>query len=102
MEIMLDKENSMTVEKAEVKQEIKRTLNRFGKGKGNLVPILQKVQGKFGYLSREAMGEIAEFLHIPEILVCFVFVCLCFCSFVLISIFLHWEYIYHILYQTCS
>ncbi len=57
----------MTKEQAEVKQRTKQILNRFGKKKGNLVPILQKVQGKLGYLPREAMLEIAEFLSIPAI-----------------------------------
>jgi NADH-quinone oxidoreductase subunit E len=57
----------MTVEKVKVKEEIKRILRRFGRKKGNLVPILQKVQGKLGYLSREAMVEIAQFLGIPAI-----------------------------------
>jgi len=59
----------MTKEQVEVKQQTKRILNRFGRKKGNLVPILQKVQGKLGYLSREAMVEIAEFLGIPEMAV---------------------------------
>ena len=31
------------------------------------MPILQKVQGKLGYVPREAMIEIAKFLGIPEI-----------------------------------
>lgn len=57
----------MTTEEATVKQETKRILNRFSRKKGNLIPILQKVQDKLGYLSREAMLEIARFLGIPEI-----------------------------------
>ena len=57
----------MTEEQAEVKQQTKRILNRFGKKRGNLVPILQEVQGKLGYLPREAMLEIAGFLSIPDI-----------------------------------
>ena len=57
----------MTREEATVKQEAKRILNRFSRKKGNLIPILQKVQGKLGYLPQEAMLEIAQFLGIPEI-----------------------------------
>ncbi len=57
----------MATEEATVKQETKRILNRFGRKRGNLIPILQKVQGKLGYIPREAMLEIARFLGIPPI-----------------------------------
>ena len=55
------------MENIEGEQEIEPILNKFGRKKGNLLPILQKVQGKLGYLSREAMVEIAQFLGISEI-----------------------------------
>jgi len=48
-------------------QETRKVLRRFGRKRGNLIPILQKVQEKLGYLPREAMIEIAKFLKIPEI-----------------------------------
>jgi len=54
-------------EKGKVKKETKQVLSRFGRKKGNLIPILQKVQGRLGYLPREATAEIARFLDIPEI-----------------------------------
>ena len=57
----------MTKEAAPVKEETKRILNRFSRRKANLIPILQKVQGKLGYLPQEAMLEIAQFLDIPPI-----------------------------------
>jgi len=57
----------MTKEQAEFKQKTRQVLNRFSRKRGNLVPVLQKVQGKLGYLPREAMLEIAEFLGIPAI-----------------------------------
>ena len=57
----------MTEEEAKVKEETKQVLGRFGNKQGNLIPILQKVQGKLGYLPRLAMAEIARFLDIPEI-----------------------------------
>ncbi len=38
-------------------------------GRGSLIPILQDVQEKFGYLPRQAMKEIAAYLNIPEIAV---------------------------------
>jgi NADH-quinone oxidoreductase subunit E len=33
---------------------------------GDLVPLLQKTQEKYGYLSREAINEISRFLKISE------------------------------------
>jgi len=57
----------VTTEEVTVKQETERILNRFSRKKGNLIPILQKVQDKLGYLPREAMLEIARYLDIPEI-----------------------------------
>jgi NADH-quinone oxidoreductase subunit E len=53
--------------KVKVKQQTRRILNRFGRKKGNLIPILQKVQGRLGYLPRQAMLEIARFLDMPGI-----------------------------------
>lgn len=49
------------------KEQLSEILNSFKKGKGNLIPLLQEVQKEFGYLSREAMQEIAGFLEIPEV-----------------------------------
>ena len=58
---------TITVEELnQVKQETRRILNRYRRKRENLIPILQEVQGKLSYLSREAMVEIAEFLNIPE------------------------------------
>jgi len=59
------KETNITGDK--VRQEARHTLKRFGRRQRNLIPILQKVQDKLGYLPREAMLEIAEFLGIPGI-----------------------------------
>jgi len=57
----------MTIEETSVKHEIRRILNKSSRKKRNLIPILQKVQGRLGYLPREAMLEIARFLDIPEV-----------------------------------
>jgi len=65
--IAAGKKTRMTTKEATVKQQTKRILNRFSRKKGNLIPILQKVQGRLGYLPREAMLEIARFLDIPGI-----------------------------------
>ena len=57
----------MTEEQAKFKQQTRRILGRFGKKRGNLIPILQKLQDNLGYLPREAMLEVAQFLDVPEI-----------------------------------
>jgi len=54
-------------EEEDVRQETNRILKRYSKKKGNLIPILQKVQGKLGYLPEEAMTEIAGYLGITAI-----------------------------------
>jgi NADH-quinone oxidoreductase subunit E len=58
---------AMQEEQTKVRQETRRVLKRFSKKRGNLIPILQKVQGRLGYLPREAMLEIAEFLGVSDI-----------------------------------
>jgi NADH-quinone oxidoreductase subunit E len=57
----------MTEEAEKIRQETQRVLDRFSRKRSNLIPILQKVQHRLGYLPREAMLEIARFLDIPEI-----------------------------------
>jgi len=57
----------MTTEEDRVNEDTRRILNSFSRKKANLIPILQKVQSKLGYLPREAMLEIAQYLNIPEI-----------------------------------
>ncbi len=56
----------MIDEQDEVRQKTRQVLRRFGSKRGNLIPILQSVQGKLGYLPREAMLEIASYLDMPE------------------------------------
>jgi NADH-quinone oxidoreductase subunit E len=41
-------------------------LNKHGRDKGVLIPILQEVQESIGYLPEEAISEISQFLHMPE------------------------------------
>lgn len=55
----------MTEEK--LKKQTRRILNGFAKKRGNLIPILQRLQERLGYLPRQAMLEVARFLDIPEI-----------------------------------
>jgi NADH-quinone oxidoreductase subunit E len=56
-----------TETKAEIRERTRRILKRLSRKRGNLIPILQKVQAGLGYLPREAMLEVARFLDIPEI-----------------------------------
>jgi NADH-quinone oxidoreductase subunit E len=57
----------MNEESESVRKETRAVLKRFGRKRGNLVPMLQRVQGRLGYIPREAMIEVAEHLRIPPI-----------------------------------
>jgi len=48
-------------------QAVARILASHKKEKKNLIPLLQEVQTKLGYLPKKAMQEIAEFLDIADI-----------------------------------
>jgi NADH-quinone oxidoreductase subunit E len=54
-------------ERTQIVKETEQILRRYSKKKQNLIPILQGVQGKLGYLPREAMVAIANFLDIAAI-----------------------------------
>ena len=49
-----------------MKRKIDRVLRRFSRKRENLIPILQHIQAKLGYLPEEAMKEAAEHLCIPD------------------------------------
>src|SRR4030042_1515294 len=51
----------------QVKKQARLLLQRFAKKRGNLIPVLQQLQERLGYLPREAMLEVARFLGIPAI-----------------------------------
>jgi NADH-quinone oxidoreductase subunit E len=63
--------NAKQEEPAEVREQViqqtREILGEFNRKKASLIPILQKVQGKLGYLPREAMLEIAAYLDIAAI-----------------------------------
>jgi NADH-quinone oxidoreductase subunit E len=50
----------------ELKQNLADILTPNKKDRRHLISLLQQVQYKLGYLSNEAMLEIADFLEIPE------------------------------------
>ncbi|HDJ34534.1 MAG TPA: NADH-quinone oxidoreductase subunit NuoE [Bacteroidetes bacterium] len=46
--------------------EVKEILREYPKnGRSNLIPILQEIQERQGYLSREAVKEVGEYLSLP-------------------------------------
>jgi NADH-quinone oxidoreductase subunit E len=47
------------------KEAEKITVN-YTRDSGNLIPILQEAQEKFGYLPAEAMQKFAKYLRLPE------------------------------------
>ena len=60
-------ETPETEDPAEIRRETAGVLRRFASRRGNLIPILQAVQARLGYLPTDAMREIAEFLDIAEV-----------------------------------
>ena len=50
----------------EIKQQAADILKSWRGERKELIPILQEIQAQCGYLPREAMLEVAEFLRIPE------------------------------------
>ncbi|HEX74981.1 MAG TPA: NADH-quinone oxidoreductase subunit NuoE [Dehalococcoidia bacterium] len=49
-----------------VRDELAEILAEYGGEKGALIPILQRIQEKFGYLPEEAISEIAKFSRMAE------------------------------------
>lgn len=49
-----------------VDNQAREAMVQFRRDRGNLIPILQKIQGVEGYLSPEAITEISHFLDISE------------------------------------
>lgn len=54
-------------EKILAKQETYKVLKKFSRKRSNLIPILQNVQHRLGFLPQEALIEIASFLDIPPV-----------------------------------
>jgi NADH:ubiquinone oxidoreductase 24 kD subunit len=47
-------------------RELQDVLGSFAENRDNLIPILQAVQGEYGYLTPETMEGIANYLNISE------------------------------------
>ncbi len=50
----------------DVKEQLDDILSQHSGESGDLIPILQEVQGRFGYLPEGVMAGIAKFLRLPE------------------------------------
>ena len=49
-----------------LRKKINNVFKAFSKDEENLIPILQKIQAEIGYISKQAVEEIANFLKITE------------------------------------
>jgi len=56
----------MTTEK-QASQAVAEILGHYKKEKKNLIPLLQEVQTRLGYLPKKALQEIADFLETPKV-----------------------------------
>lgn len=52
--------------KSDVKKQLDSILTQYKGERSDLIPILQEAQEKFGYLPRDVMLGITEFLQLPE------------------------------------
>lgn len=48
-----------------LKEEMKEIMNKYKVQKDNLIPILNEVQEKYGYIPKIAVLEISNYLNIP-------------------------------------
>lgn len=49
----------------DIVKEVEKILSTYTKEKDNLIQILNQTQEKFGYIPKEAMIKISDFLNIP-------------------------------------
>jgi len=49
----------------DVKEQLDQILTNYNGEKGDLIPLLQEAQERFGYLPEKAMAGIAKFLQLP-------------------------------------
>ena len=54
-------------ERVQIIKETGLILKKYPRKRQNLIPVLQGVQGKLGYLPREAMIEIANYLDVAPV-----------------------------------
>ena len=56
-----------TKEEEQTSQAVSEILSRYSKEKKNLIRLLQEIQTKLGYLPREALQRVAQFLEMPDV-----------------------------------
>ena len=59
------KEQSCSCMEQKLKKEVKKILEVYTQEKDNLIPILNDIQVKYGYIPQIAQKEISEYLKIP-------------------------------------
>lgn len=52
--------------KVDIAKEVDEITSRYSRESGNLIPLLQEAQEKFGYLPEDVMQKLARFLRLPE------------------------------------
>ncbi len=52
--------------KTNIKEQLDDIFSQYSKERGNLIPLLQEVQDRFGYLPAEAIQEVADFLKLSN------------------------------------
>jgi NADH-quinone oxidoreductase subunit E len=52
--------------KVDFAKEAEQITANYSRDSGNLIPVLQEAQEKFGYLPAEAMQKFAKYLRLPE------------------------------------
>ena len=60
-----EQENNCECINKKVQEEMKEILEQYTESKDNLIPILNEVQVKYGYIPQIAQKEISEYLKIP-------------------------------------
>ncbi len=53
------------ITKEDPERDLESVLRRYDPETSSLIPILQDAQERFGYLPRDVIKEIADFLHLP-------------------------------------
>jgi len=52
--------------KVDIAKEVDEITSRYSRESGNLIPLLQEAQEKFGYLPEDVMQKLARFPRLPE------------------------------------
>ena len=49
-----------------MEESLKKLLSHYKGNRSDLIPILQELQSRYGYLSEEIMQEVAKYVRVPE------------------------------------